>query len=44
MLALIITVIALFIYCIIAERWLKRANEDVLNLRMRLKKEGIDCE
>lgn len=44
MIALIISCIALFIYCVIAERRIKSVNDEVLNLRLRLRKEGIECD
>ncbi len=44
MIALIITVIALFVYCCIAERRLKKSNDELINLKLKLRKEGIDYE
>lgn len=44
MIAMIITCIALFVYCCICERRLKKSNEEIINLKMRLNKEGIDYE
>lgn len=44
MIALIITIIALFVYCCISEKRLKKSNDELINLKMRLSKEGISYE